>query len=119
MSSDIWKLRREEGRAHLKDKFGHDMKAYRNNDELYASKDVDAVIISTADFQHATHIIEAVKAGCDAYGEWPFAETMADNRAALKAIRESKKIVQVGSQRAAVTAITLPPTLFKAVSSVL
>lgn len=97
--SDIWKLRREEGQVVLKEKFGHDIKAFRNNDELYASKEVDAVIISTADFQHALHTIEAVKAGCDAYVEKPFAETMEDNRAALKAIKASNKIVQIGSQR--------------------
>jgi predicted dehydrogenase len=97
--SDIWKLRREEGQANLKQKLGHDIKACRNNDELYASKDIDAVIISTADFQHALHTIEAVKAGCDTYTEKPFAETMEDNRAALKAVRDSKKIVQIGSQR--------------------
>lgn len=97
--SDIWKLRREEGQAKLKEKLGHDIKAYRNNDELYSSKDIDAVIISTADFQHALHTIEAVNAGCDAYTEKPFAETMEDNRAALKAVRDSKKIVQIGSQR--------------------
>jgi len=65
----------------------------------YKTKDIDAVIISTADFQHALHTIEAVKAGCDTYTEKPFAETMEDNRAALKAVRESKKIVQIGSQR--------------------
>ncbi|MGZ5247537.1 MAG: Gfo/Idh/MocA family oxidoreductase, partial [Flavitalea sp.] len=65
--SDLWKLRREEGQAHLKEKIGHDIKAYRNNEELYNSKSVDAVIISTADFQHALHAIEAVQAGCDAY----------------------------------------------------
>ncbi|MEJ7683309.1 MAG: Gfo/Idh/MocA family oxidoreductase [Segetibacter sp.] len=59
----------------------------------------DAVFISTADFQHATHAIEAVKAGCDAYVEKPFAETMEDNRAALKAVKETGKIVQIGSQR--------------------
>jgi hypothetical protein len=47
--------------------------------------------ISTSDFQHALHAIEAVKANCDAYVEKPFAETMEDNRAALKAIKESKK----------------------------
>src|SRR5699024_2314180 len=41
----------------------------------------------------------AVNAGCDAYVEKPFAETMADNRAALKAIRDTGKIVQIGSQR--------------------
>ncbi|GAC1301676.1 MAG: Gfo/Idh/MocA family oxidoreductase [Mucilaginibacter sp.] len=97
--SDIWKKRREEGVATWKEKMGHDIIACRNNEELYDKKIVDAVFISTADFQHATHAIQAVKAGCDAYVEKPFAETMEDNRAALKAIKESKKIVQIGSQR--------------------
>jgi predicted dehydrogenase len=57
------------------------------------------VIISTCDFQHALHAIAAVKANCDAYVEKPFAETMEDNRAARKAILDSKKIIQIGSQR--------------------
>lgn len=97
--SDLWKKRREEGAAFLKGQMGHDINAYRNNDELYASKTVDAVFISTADFQHALHTIEAVNAGVDVYCEKPFAETMADNRAALKAVKASKSIVQIGSQR--------------------
>jgi len=97
--SDIWRIKREAGQAHLKEKLGHDIRACRNNDELYGTKDIDAVIISTADFQHALHAIEAVNAGCDAYVEKPFAETMDDNRAALKAIKESKKVIQIGSQR--------------------
>jgi len=97
--SDIWKLRREQGASTWKEKMGHDITTCRNNEELYDRKLVDAVFISTADFQHAQHAIEAVKAGCDAYCEKPFAESMADNRAALKAIKESGKIVQIGSQR--------------------
>lgn len=97
--SDIWKLRREEGQAFLEQKFGHKVKACVNNEELYRMKDLDAVIISTADFQHALHTIEAVQAGCDAYVEKPFAETMEDNRAALKAVRATNRIVQIGSQR--------------------
>lgn len=97
--SDIWKKRREEGAALWKEKMGHDITACRNNEELYDKKLADAVFVSTADFQHALHAIEAVKAGCDAYVEKPFAETMEDNRAALKAIKESGKIVQIGSQR--------------------
>ena len=97
--SDIWKIRREQGAATWKEKMGHDVTACRNNEELYDKKLADAVFISTADFQHALHTIEAVKAGCDAYVEKPFAESMADNRAALKAVRESGKIVQIGSQR--------------------
>lgn len=97
--SDIWKRRREEGSAFLKEKMGHDVTGYRNNEEMYAAKAVDAVFISTADFQHALHCKEAVEAGCDVYCEKPFAETMEDARAALKAVKASKSIVQIGSQR--------------------
>jgi predicted dehydrogenase len=97
--SDIWNRRREEGKAFLDKQLGANVQVYRNNEELYASKSVDAVMMSTADFQHALHTIEAVKAGCDVYAEKPLAETMADNRAVLKAVKDSKKIVQIGSQR--------------------
>ncbi|RXK61675.1 Gfo/Idh/MocA family oxidoreductase [Lacibacter luteus] len=97
--SDIWKKRREEGAAIWKEKMGHDIVACRNNEEMYDKKLVDAVFIGTADFQHALHAIEAVKAGCDAYVEKPFAETMEDNRAALKVIKASNRIIQIGSQR--------------------
>ncbi|GAB2659453.1 Gfo/Idh/MocA family oxidoreductase [Flavihumibacter cheonanensis] len=97
--SDIWKRRREEGASQLKERFGHDIKACVNNEELYTLKNIDAVIISTADFQHALHTIEAMKAGKDAYTEKPFAETMDDNNAALAAVKQAGKIVQIGSQR--------------------
>ena len=97
--SDIWKKRREEGKDFLAQKFGHSIQACVNNDELYNIKEVDAVMISTADFQHAWHTVEAVKAGRDTYTEKPLAETMEDNRAVLKAVKESGRIVQIGSQR--------------------
>jgi predicted dehydrogenase len=98
--SDIWKLRREEGTAWLKQKLNNSsITPFVNNEALYASKSVDAVIISTADFQHALHAVEAVEAGCDAYVEKPFAETMADNIMAMKAVKKSERIVQIGSQR--------------------
>src|SRR6187431_2627258 len=97
--SDIWKLRREEGQAFWKEKLGHDITACRNNEELYALKNIDGVFIGTADFQHALHAKQAVEANCDVYCEKPFAETMEDNRAALKAIKATDRIIQIGSQR--------------------
>jgi len=97
--SDIWNVRRNEGKAYIKEKAGWDIALCTNNDELYARKDIDAVIISTADFQHALHLAEAADAKKDAYVEKPFAETMNDARAALKACRDSGIIVQIGSQR--------------------
>lgn len=97
--SDLWSIRREEGKAHIKTKAGWDVALCRNNDELYERKDVDAVIISTADFQHALHLVEAAKNKKHAYCEKPFAESMDDAKAALKAAKDAGIVVQIGSQR--------------------
>jgi predicted dehydrogenase len=97
--SDIWSVRRDEAKAFFKKTFDQDIETYRNNEEMYEKAKLDAVIISTADFQHALHTIEAIAAGCDVYCEKPFAETMQDARAALKAVKASDRIVQIGSQR--------------------
>jgi predicted dehydrogenase len=98
--SDLWSRRRDEAVAFFAAEWSNTpVPAYRNNEELYEKAKPDAVVISTADFQHALHCIEGVKAGCDVYVEKPFAETMADARAALKAVRATDRIVQIGSQR--------------------
>ncbi len=97
--SDIWNKRRDEGAAMLSQKSGSKVDAVRNNDELYARKDVDAVLIATADFQHARHGIEAVNAGRDAYVEKPTAHRMEDARDFRDAVHKTGKIVQVGTQR--------------------
>jgi predicted dehydrogenase len=97
--SDIWNRRREEGAAYIGKVSGNSIAAVRNNDELYARKDIDAVLIATADFQHARHGAEAVNAGRDAYVEKPTAHTMEDARLFRAAVKKSGKIVQVGTQR--------------------
>ena len=58
---DIWNRRRDEGQAWYKEQTGGNIRTARNTDELWAQKP-DAVIISTADFQHALHTAEAVRA---------------------------------------------------------
>jgi predicted dehydrogenase len=98
--SDIWNRRREEGAAFIQKKCGGGtIAAVRNNDELYARNDIDAVIIATADFQHATHGVEAVHAGRDAYVEKPTAHTMEDARNFRDAVKKTGKVVAVGTQR--------------------
>lgn len=97
--SDLWSKRREDGKAFIQKNGGWDVAVCRNNDELYERKDIDAVIISTADFQHALHLAEAAGHKKDAYCEKPFAETMADAKVALKACHENNTVVQIGSQR--------------------
>jgi predicted dehydrogenase len=97
--SDIWSRRREEGAAYIQKLSGDPIVPVRNNDELYARKDVDAVLIATADFQHAFHGTEAVNAGRDAYVEKPTAHKMEDARIFRAAVHKTGKIVQVGTQR--------------------
>ncbi|MDR1517629.1 MAG: Gfo/Idh/MocA family oxidoreductase [Dysgonamonadaceae bacterium] len=97
--SDLWNRRREEGRTFVKEKTGHDITLCRNNDELFEKDDIDAVIISSADFQHALILAAAAREKKHAYCEKPFAETMDDANAALKACNDSGIIVQIGSQR--------------------
>ena len=97
--SDIWNRRRDEAQAYMQENFGKKIAASRNNDELYDTQQTDAVIISTADFQHALHCAEAVNQGKDVYVEKPLAESMEDARTVRKTVKGSDKIVQVGSQR--------------------
>ncbi|WP_423126795.1 Gfo/Idh/MocA family protein [Gaoshiqia sp. Z1-71] len=95
---DIWNRRRDEGQAWHKEATGRTIGAARNTDELWEQKP-DAVIVSTADFQHTLHLAEAVRAGADVYCEKPFAETMDDANEGLKAAKETGKVIQIGSQR--------------------
>jgi len=97
--SDIWRVRRDEAMTFLAEKTGGRVPAYRNNEEMYEAARPDAVIVSTADFQHALHTVEAVEAGCDVYVEKPFANRMEDARQALRAVVQAGRVVQVGTQR--------------------
>lgn len=97
--SDIWNRRRDEGAAFLQEKTGNKVTQWRNNEEMYDKNQIDAAIISTADFQHALHTVQAANAKKDVYCEKPFAETMADARVGMKAVKDAGIIFQIGSQR--------------------
>ncbi|MBI4903025.1 MAG: Gfo/Idh/MocA family oxidoreductase [Acidobacteria bacterium] len=97
--SDIWSVRRNEGAGFINRLTDTPVAKVRNNDELYDRKDIDAVIIATADHQHAAHGVEAVKTGRDAYIEKPLANRIQDARAILEAVRSTGRIVQIGTQR--------------------
>ena len=106
--ADLWKKRLEENAVpELEKKTGNKIKAYRSDVELYEKgKDIDAVIISTADFQHARHAARAVEAGKDVYCEKPMAEDMRSANLLLDAVEAKRKagfapgaVLQIGSQR--------------------
>ena len=106
--ADLWKKRLyENAKPELEKKLGHAVETYTSDMDLYEhGKDIDAVIISTADFQHAQHATHAVNAGKDAYCEKPMAEDMYSANMLLDAVNAKRKagfapgaVLQIGSQR--------------------
>src|SRR6266705_999777 len=97
--SDIWGRRRDEGVAEIEKVTGARPRAFRNNEEMYEARVSDAVVISTADFQHAYHGVEAMQAGQDAYIEKPLAHRIEDAIAIRDAVKKSDRVVQIGTQR--------------------
>ena len=72
---------------------------YHNYRELLANKDIDAVVISTPDHQHAILAVHAVHAGKDVYLQKPASLTIAEGRAMSNAVMASGQILQIGSQQ--------------------
>jgi predicted dehydrogenase len=95
---DLWSGNRDKMRAHVKDQLGDDAAAYKYSEDLLADPEVDAVIVATADHQHARLLAEVVSAGKDCYCEKPMANTLADAKLARDGVRASGRIVQMGSQ---------------------
>lgn len=78
---------------------GEECPSFADYEDLLASKAVDAVMIAPPDFAHARILADSVKAGKDAYVEKPFATEMDEANMAYDAVKESGRIVQVGTQR--------------------
>ena len=72
---------------------------YADYRELLANKDIDAVIISTPDHQHAILAVHAVEAGKDVYLQKPASLTIAEGRKMADAVAKSGRILQIGSQQ--------------------
>ena len=76
-----------------------DVRAYGNYLELLDNRDIDAVLISTPDHQHAKLAIDAVYAGKDVYLQKPTSLTISEGRAMSNAVNSTGRIFQIGSQQ--------------------
>jgi myo-inositol 2-dehydrogenase / D-chiro-inositol 1-dehydrogenase len=72
---------------------------YRDFRELLARPDIDGVTIVTPDHWHAAHAVGAAKAGKDIYLEKPMTYTIGEGQKLVRAVRQNKRVLQVGSQQ--------------------
>ena len=85
--------------AAIEKQFGAPPKTTTRYQEILAGRDIDAVIIAAPDHTHSRMLKEAVEAGKDVYCEKPMGTDLAEARAAFLAVKRSKQVVQVGTQR--------------------
>ena len=95
---DLWSVAREQRAAQVKQAFKLEPKQYKYSEQMLANKDIDAVMIATGDFQHAKLCTEVVRAGKDCYVEKPFANDLDEAKEARDTVKQSKQVVQVGTQ---------------------
>jgi len=95
---DLWSVNRERAAHAGAAEYGRAPRSFQYAEDLLGLRDIDAVIISTADFQHAPLLLTAAEAGKDAYVEKPMGNVLAEAKAARDAVRARRLIVQVGTQ---------------------
>ena len=96
---DVWRPNREKAAAAVEKEFGVKPRTTTDYREMVEWKDIDAVVIAPPDFAHPIVLKAAVEAGKDAYVEKPFATTFPEAKAAYLAVKASRQIVQVGTQK--------------------
>jgi predicted dehydrogenase len=76
----------------------HSAKPYSDYRELLQQSDIDAVIIATPDHWHGKMAVDAMDHGKDVYLEKPMVHTNDEARLLVNTVKETKRILQVGSQ---------------------
>jgi predicted dehydrogenase len=74
-------------------------KSYDDYRRLLDDKSVDVVIIATPEHWHAQMLVDTVEAGKDVYVEKPLSHTIEEGVRMVEAVRRTKRICQVGTQR--------------------
>ena len=72
--------------------------AVDNYKKILEDKGIDAVVIAVPDHWHKTMAIEAMQAGKDVYIEKPLTYKIDEGLEIIKAVKDTKRILQVGSQ---------------------
>ncbi len=96
---DIYRPNRERAAEYIAKTWGAAPRTTVDFQELLSWREVDAVLIAAPDFAHSRMLQYAVEAGKDVYCEKPMGVDFAEAKAAWQAVKQSGRVVQIGTQR--------------------
>ena len=96
---DVWKLHLNAAVAEVEKRYSRKPRTFVDYQDLLALDDIDAVMIATPDFQHCRMLVDAMRAGKDVFVEKPMAMYLDEANESLDVARETRRVVQVGTQR--------------------
>jgi predicted dehydrogenase len=92
---DAWDVRRQQA----KEKLGASVAEAADYRQLLERKDIDGVIVATLDHWHSRMTVAACQAGKDVFVEKPMTSLPMQGHEVVKAVRDTKRVVQVGVQQ--------------------
>ncbi len=95
---DVDQASRERAQATLMKNTSEKAKEFEDMRQAFADPGIDAVSIATPNHWHALATVWAMKAGKDVYCEKPACYNIHEGQAMLQTQRETKRVVQIGSQ---------------------
>ncbi len=96
---DIWAYSQRYASRYLK-KYGHEVNVYEDYRELLSKeKDLDAAIVATPDWMHATQTNACLEAGLHVYCEKEMSNSLSKARSMVQTARKTGKLLQIGHQR--------------------
>ena len=96
---DIVESRRENAKNRFNSMYNTKVKAYENFYEMMEKEELDAVVLTTPDFWHMQHAVDAMEAGLHVYCEKAMSNNMADARKMAESMKKTGKLLQIGRQR--------------------
>lgn len=97
--ADVNTLKTDAIAKNLGERVKADLGKYQDYRQLLDRKDIDVIVQAATDHWHVRINIDALQSGRDVYGEKPFSLTIDEGKIMRRAVKESGRVFQLGTQQ--------------------